>query len=192
MELLRKNKVNEKDIIDFSFELRNNPLIEIEVKENILSNETFEIFEERKLNPIFILNLLNIITIANFVWNCSKKNINNFHKILLKLDIMFSFIHNKEQIEYTLLSTIPLHLYELIAEKGKSCFKKDYSFDKDYLSYDKNVAQIDLLYETNTIIQLNSRLNNKELNAPTIMYYLNHNKCIELFKNKIFNKPDNF
>ena len=155
MELLRKNKVNEKDIIDFSFELRNNPLIEIEEKENILSNETFEIFEERKLNPIFILNLLNIITIANFVWNCSKKNINNFHKILLKLDIMFSFIHNKEQIEYALLSTIPLHLYELIAEKGKSCFKKDYSFDKDYLSYDKNDAQIGLVYEVNTVTQLN-------------------------------------
>jgi hypothetical protein len=30
---------------------------------------------------------------------------------------MFSFVPNKEQIEYVLLSTIPLHFYELVAEK---------------------------------------------------------------------------
>ena len=191
-ELLSKNDVNAKDIENFSIELRENPLIEIEVKENLLSNETFEIFEKSKLNPIFILNLLNIITIVNFVWNCTKKNIEMFHKILLKLNIMFSYVYNEEQIEYVLLSTIPLYFYELIAEKGKSCFKKEFSFDQDYLSYDKNGTQVGLVYEANTLAQLKYLLNNKELDAPTIMYYLNHNKCIELFQNKIFNQPHNF
>ena len=192
VELLNKNEVNEKDLIDFSNELRENPLIEVDVKENLLNNESFEIFEKDTLNPIFILNLINIINIVNFVWNSTKKNIDIFHKILLELNIMFSFVPNKEQIEYVLLSTIPLNFYELVAEKGKSCFKKNYPFDKDYLSYDKNNAQIALVYEANTVTQLNSLLNKKELDAPTIMYYLNHNKCIEMFQNKIFNKPYNF
>ena len=158
IELLNKIEVNEKEIIDFSIKLRQNPLIEVEVNENLLSNETFEIFEKKNLNPIFILNLLNIITIANFVWNCTKKNIDIFHKILLKLDIIFSYTHNKEQIEYVLLSTIPLHINELVAEKGKGLFKKEYCFDNDYLSYDKNGTQIGLVYEANTVIQLNSLL----------------------------------
>ena len=192
MKLLNKNEVNEKDLIDFSNELRENPLIEIDVKENLLNTESFEIFEKVGLNPIFILNLINIINIVNFVWNSTKKNIDIFHKILLELNIMFSFVPNKEQIEYVLSSTIPLHFYELVAEKGKSCFKKNYPFDKDYLSYDKNSAQIGLAYKENTVAQFNSLLNNKELDAPTIMYYLNHNKCIEMYQNKIFNKPDNF
>ena len=124
MKLLNKNEVNEKDLIDFLNELRKNPLIEIDIKENLLNTDSFEIFEKVWLNPIFILNLINIINIVNFVWNSTKKNIDIFHKILLELNIMFSFVPNKEQIEYVLLSTIPLHFYELVAEKGKSCFKK--------------------------------------------------------------------
>ena len=128
LELLNKNEVNEKDLIDFSNELRENPLIEIDVKENLSNAESFEIFEKDKLNPIFILNLINIINIVNFVWNSTKNNIDIFHKILLEVKIMFSFVPNKEQIEYVLLSTIPLHFYELVAEKGKSCFKKKLYF----------------------------------------------------------------
>ena len=151
LELLNKNEVNEKDLIYFSNELRENPLIEVDVKENLLNTESFEIFEKDKLNPIFILNLINIINIVNFVWNSTKKNIDIFHKILLEVKIMFSFVPNKEQIEYVLLSTNPLHFYELVAEKGKSCFKKNYPFDKDYLSYDKNSAEIGLVYEANTV-----------------------------------------
>ena len=111
VELLNKNEVNEKDLIDFSNELRENPLIEVDAKENLLNTESFEIFEKDKLNPIFILNLINIINIVNFVWNSTKKNIDIFHKILLELNIMFSFVPNKEQIEYVLLSTIPLNFY---------------------------------------------------------------------------------
>ena len=192
VELLNKNEVNEKDLIDFLNELRKNPLIEIDIKENLLNTDSFEIFEKVGLNPIFILNLINIINIVNFIWNSTKKNIDIFHKILLELNIMFSFVPNGKQIEFVLLSTIPLHFYELVAKKGKSCFKKNYPFDKDYLSYDKNNAQIGLVNEANTVAQLNSLLNNKELDAPTIMYYLNHNKCIEMYQNKIFNKPVNF
>ena len=191
-ELLNHSEILEKDIADFSLELRANPEFEFEVKEKLFDDDSFEILQETKLNPVFALNLINIISIANFVWLAAKKNVEIFHRILLSLNIMFSYLPNGNQIEYILMSDIPLKFNELVAEKGRACFKKNYSFDKDYLSYDRNITQIGLVYEANTIAQLDSILNNKQINAPTIMYYLNHQKCLDLFAKSIFNSPKNF
>ena len=173
-------------------ELRANPEFELEVKEKLFDDDSFEILQETKLNPVFALNLINIISIANFVWLAAKKNVEIFHRILLSLNIMFSYLQNGKQIEYILMSEIPLKFNELLAEKGRACFKKNYSFDKDYLSYDRNITQIGLVYEANTIAQLDSMLDNKQINAPTIMYYLNHQKCLDLFAKSIFDTPKNF
>ena len=119
--------------------------------------------------------------------------IESFHKILLELNIMFSFMKNEEkpQYEYALLSTVPIKFYEIIAEKGLNCFKKDYNFNKDFLSSDRNIAQVDLVYQVNTISQLNSLSNEKVIESPNIMYYIYHDKCEELFKKLIFNRPEN-
>ena len=191
-ELLNHSEILEKDIADFSLELRANPEFELEVKEKLFDDDSFEILQETKLNPVFALNLINIISIANFVWLAAKKNVEIFHRILLSLNIMFSYLQNGKQIEYILMSEIPLKFNELVAEKGRACFKKNYSFDKDYLSYDRNITQIGLVYEANTITQLDSMLDNKQINAPTIMYYLNHQKCLDLFAKSIFDTPKNF
>ena len=81
----------------------------------------------------------------------------------------------------------------LIASKGKNCFKnKNYEFDKDFLSSDRNKAQIGLKYKENTITQLNSMFNGKILETPTIMYYLEHQDCKKLFQSSVFNRPENF
>jgi hypothetical protein len=185
--------ISEKELVKFSSELRLQPLVDVEVKEKLLSEKSFVMLRKTHLNPVFVLNLLNIITIVNFVWNATKKNNSMLHIILLELKIMFSYVQNNEQIEYALLSTIPVQIYELIASKGKNCFKnKNYEFDKDFLSSDRNKSQIGLVYQENTITQLNAMLNGKELEAPTIMYYLGHQDCKKLFENSVFNRPKNF
>ena len=190
---LNKTNTTEEELIKFSSELRLEPLVEIEVKEELLNKNSFEVLGNTKLNPMFVLNLLNIITIVNFVWNSIRKDIVKFHKILLELKIMFSYIQKGEQIEYALLSTIPVQIYELIASKGKNCFKdKNYEFDKDFLSSDRNKTQIGLVYQENTIAQLNTMFNGKEMEAPTIMYYLEHKDCKKLFESSVFNTPENF
>lgn len=153
-DLLNKMDTQEEELIKLSSELRLQPLIDIKVKEELLSKNSFEMFGKKKLNLVFLLNLLNIITVVNFVWNATKKNILKFHRILLELKIMFSYIQNSEEIEYALLSTIPLQIYELVASKGKNCFKDhNYEFDKDFLSSDRNKAQIGLVYQENAITQ---------------------------------------
>ena len=193
IEILNNENISKDDIVKVSKEIRENPLFEIEVKEKLFDEKFFEMPEKSNINPVFMLNLLNLIVIINFVWNAVKKNIESFHKILLELNIMFSFMKNEEkpQYEYALLSTVPIKFYEIIAEKGLNCFKKDYNFNKDFLSSDRNIAQVDLVYQVNTISQLNSLSNEKVIESPNIMYYIYHDKCKELFKKLIFNRPEN-
>ena len=193
IEILNNENISKDDIVKVSKEIRENPLFEIEVKEKLFDEKFFEMPEKSNINPVFMLNLLNLIVIINFVWNAVKKNIELFHKILLELNIMFSFMKNEEkpQYEYALLSTVPIKFYEIIAEKGLNCFKKDYNFNKDFLSSDRNIAQVDLVYQVNTISQLNSLSNEKVIESPNIMYYIYHDKCKELFKKLIFNRPEN-
>ena len=193
LEILNNENISKDDIIKASKEIRENPLFEIEVKEKLFDEKFFEIQEKSNINPVFMLNLLNLIVVLNFVWNAVKKNIESFHKILLELNIMFSYTKNEKspQYEYALLSTVPIKFYEIIAEKGIKCFKKEYNFNKDFLSFDRNIAQIGLVYQVNTISQLNSLFKGKEIESPNIMYYIYHDKCQELFKKLIFNRPEN-
>ena len=193
LEILNNENISKDDIIKASKEIRENPLFEIEVKEKLFDEKFFEIQEKSNINPVFMLNLLNLIVVLNFVWNAVKKNIESFHKILLELNIMFSYTKNEKrpQYEYALLSTVPIKFYEIIAEKGIKCFKKEYNFNKDFLSFDGNVAQIGLVYQVNTISQLNSLFKGKEIESPNIMYYIYHDKCQDLFKKLIFNRPEN-
>ena len=191
-ELLNMQEISEKELKEFSKVLRTVPLFEVEVPDKVIEEDSFEILQKKKLNPIFVLNLINIINIINFVWNCTKKNVEMLHKILLDLNIMFSYLKNDDQIEYVLLSLIPLNMYEIIAKYGKKCFKREYNFDINYFSADRNLSQIGLVYQENTIIQINSLLDNKQIDTPTIMYYINNKDSQILFKNKIFNRPENF
>lgn len=194
LDLLNKESVSENDITKVSMSLRKHPLLSIEVKEELLNEKSFEMLNLSDINPIFTLNLLNVIMIVNFVWNATKKNIDLFHKILLDLNLMFSYVlkNNDGEIGFALLATVPVHFYELIAEKGKKCFKGDYSFNNEFLSFDRNIAQIGLVYQENTIVQLNSMLNEKQTEAPNIMYFLCKEICTELYEKSVFNLPKNF
>ena len=194
LDLLSKETVSENEITKASMTLREHPLMSIEVKEKLLNEESFEMLLLTQINPIFTLNLLNVIMIVNFVWNAVKKNINLFHKILLDLNIMFSYVlkNNDTEIAYTLLATVPVLFYELIAEKGKKCLKGKYIYNNEFLSNDRNIAQIGLVYQENTIVQLNSMLNNKQTESPSIMYFLKKDISTELFKQSVFNMPNNY
>ena len=62
------------------------------LKRNCLMENRLKLFKKENINPIFLLNLINCISIINFVWLATKKNIKDFHNILLKVNIMFSYL----------------------------------------------------------------------------------------------------
>ena len=73
LDLLNKEIISENDITKASMSLREYPSITIEVEEKLVNEESFEMLKQSKINPIFTMNLQNIIMIANFVWNAVKK-----------------------------------------------------------------------------------------------------------------------
>ena len=70
--------------------------------------------------------------------------------------------------------------------------KGKYIYNNGFLSNDRNIAQIGLVYQENTIVQLNSMLNNKQTESPSIMYFLKKDISTELFKQSVFNMPNNY
>jgi len=74
LDLLNKESVSENDITKVSMSLRKHPLLSIEVKEELVNEKSFEMLNFTDINPIFTLNLINVIMIVNFVWNATKKN----------------------------------------------------------------------------------------------------------------------
>ena len=199
LNLLNDPQFSEKELIEYLNEIRIMPTfnIELEDQEKILDENCFEMLANNDINPVFALNLLNVIDIINFIWNVTRKNIDSFHKILLELNIIFSYSFRNEKdetdgIDYALLSTIPLEFYESIVKYGEKCFKKNYNLDNKYLSPDRNMQQIGLAYQENTIVQINSILNKESKETPKIMYYINHNKALMLFEKFVFDSPKNF
>ena len=113
LDLLNKENISENDIIKVSNYLRAHPLLSFDVQEKLVNEDSFEMLKLSKINPIFTLNLLNVIIIVNYVWNTVKKNIYLFHKILLELNIIFSYIlnDNNNEISYVLLTTVHTRFY---------------------------------------------------------------------------------
>ena len=113
--LLKQEIISENDSLDFFNEIRTNPnfKLELEKKEKILCIDNLEIVKKQNINPVFLLNLINVITVVNFAWSCTKNNVEKFHKILLKLNIMFSFHKEMKEIIKMVLIMLCYHQYLL-------------------------------------------------------------------------------
>jgi hypothetical protein len=113
---------------------------------------------------------------------------------------MFSFLFRNEKdntdgIDYALMAPIPNIVYDFIAKNGKGSFKvpNNFDFNEEVFSTDKNDTQIGYVYQENSISQLLSNLNPKDvIICPKIIYYLRYEKSKYLFTNNIFNNPGNF
>ena len=203
LSIIKKDVIEEKELLACSQDLMMIPNIDHEIlplSDCLLDIKFFEISSKDKANPIFIRNLLNITQIINFIWIGSKKNSDIFHKTLLKLGIMFSYLfRNKKDevdgVDYALLAPIPNIIYDYVAKNGVNSFKtpNEFHFDEDVFSPDKNEKQIGYIYQEASVSQIISSLDTKELNiCPRIIYYLEYKRAKELFNEHIFNKPENY
>ena len=172
----------------------------ISASECLIEQNSFEIFQKEKENPIFIRNLLNIIQVINFVWVASKINVDIFHKTLLNLGIMFSYLFRNEKddnegVDYGLLAPIPNIIYDFISKNGKYSFKSPdkFKFNEEIFSSDANDVQIGYIYKETSIIKIFSSFNPEKVTiCPKIIYYMEHNSALKLFEQKIFDSPTNF
>ena len=201
--LIKSETVNKKELEDCAQELMLIPNLDDEIisaSECLIDQNSFEIFQKEKVNPIFIRNLLNIIQVINFVWVASKNNVDIFHKTLLNIGIMFSYLFRNEKddnegVDYGLLAPIPNIIYDFISKNGKYSFKSPYKFkfNEEIFSSDANDVQIGYIYKETSIIKIFSSFNPEKVTiCPKIIYYMEHNSALKLFEQKIFDSPTNF
>ena len=201
--LIKSETVNKKELEDCAQELMLIPNLDDEIisaSECLIDQNSFEIFQKEKENPIFIRNLLNIIQVINFVWVASKNNVDIFHKTLLNIGIMFSYLFRNEKddnegVDYGLLAPIPNTIYDFISKNGKYSFKSPdkFKFNEDIFSSDSNDVQIGYIYQETSIVKIFSSFNPEKVTiCPKIIYYMEHNSALKLFEQKIFDSPTNF
>lgn len=201
--LLKGDILDEKELVSCSQDLMMIPNLDDDIvpaSSRLVNNNFFEIAHKEKVNPVFIRNLLNVIQIINFVWIASKNNVEIFHKTLLTLGIMFSYLFRNEKddkdgVDYALLCPIPNIIYDFIAKNGKNSFKNpnDFIFEEDLFSTDKSETQIGYVYQETSISQILSNLNSEKVTiCPKIMYYFEYDSSKELFNKNIFNSPTNY
>ena len=201
--LIKSETVNKKELEDCAQELMLIPNLDDEIisaSECLIDQNSFEIFQKEKVNPIFIRNLLNIIQVINFVWVASKNNVDIFHKTLLNIGIMFSYLFRNEKddnegVDYGLLAPIPNIIYDFISKNGKYSFKSPdkFKFNEEIFSSDANDVQIGYIYKETSIIKIFSSFNPEKVTiCPKIIYYMEHNSALKLFEQKIFDSPTNF
>ena len=201
--LIKSETVNKKELEDCGQELMLIPNLDDEIisaSECLIDQNSFEIFQKEKENPIFIRNLLNIIQVINFVWVASKNNVDIFHKTLLNIGIMFSYLFRNEKddnegVDYGLLAPIPNTIYDFISKNGKYSFKSPdkFKFNEEIFSSDANDVQIGYIYKETSIIKIFSSFNPEKVTiCPKIIYYMEHNSALKLFEQKIFDSPTNF
>ena len=201
--LIKSETVNKKELEDCGQELMLIPNLDDEIisaSECLIDQNSFEIPQKEKVNPIFIRNLLNIIQVINFVWVASKNNVDIFHKTLLNIGIMFSYLFRNEKddnegVDYGLLAPIPNIIYDFISKNGKYSFKSPdkFKFNEEIFSSDANDVQIGYIYKETSIIKFFSSFNPEKVTiCPKIIYYMEHNSALKLFEQKIFDSPTNF
>ena len=203
LSLIKNKNLNEKEILACSQDLMTIPNLDddiVPITSPLLGMNSFEIFNKKKINPVFARNLLNIIHVINFIWIASKNKIDIFHKTLLNLGMMFSYLFrndkdDKDGVDYALMAPIPNTIYDFIAKNGKGSFKNPsiFDFDEEVFRTDINDTQIRYAYKENSISQILSNLNPDELIiCPKIIFYMEYECAKNLFNNNIFNNPENF
>ena len=77
----RDETINKK-IKNINYEYESGLMInKLELKDKIIEYKDFE-FKEKKANPIFERNLLNMINAINLIWLAVEKNVIIFHEML--------------------------------------------------------------------------------------------------------------
>ena len=141
LSLIKNKNLNEKEILACSQDLMVIPNLDddiVPITSPLLGMNSFEIFNKKKINPVFARNLLNIIHIINFIWIASKNKIDIFHKTLLNLGIMFYYL--LDGVDYALITSIPNIIYDFITKNGKGSFKdfNNFDFDEEIFCTDRN------------------------------------------------------
>lgn len=160
----------------------------LEKKDMLIEYEDFELYDKRA-NPIFVRNLLNMINVINRIWLSVEKNVEIFHKILKDyFNTKFSYLED-EYTDFALAMPLQksalMKVYEMkepfpdLTDKSKHLnnFYLDLEKIKSYTLQEMSISAI--LAKTNA---------NDFVVFPNTIFYIKQNSVVNKLR-KIFQNP---
>ena len=203
IEKLKDDNYKQEEFINDLIELIEKcPIINKFTDMRLFKKEDFDIFIEAKDEKfLFILNLHNMMNIVNLLWFFSKKNSENFLKLLDKLGIYFSYVKRKEDpnskiIDVVLLTKIPINLYNYISNYSEREFDntKLKEMAKSFSKYgDKYIEDLGFCYQDLTIMNILNQLEDNQFSLnDEIIYYFNQEAAEKIINNDFIVAPDHY
>ena len=200
-KLKNKNYIRNNLISDLHILIDVCPIIkDFEVRETLFTESDFDIFDTKKKEKfLFILNLSNLISVLNLIWEISENVPNNFKKYISNLGMFISFVKRKENtnnIDFVLLTPLSTNLYNFISSYGRAGFTKEKYNDLDVefsCFLDKYGFDDGYCFEEFNIINLIQNIEENSFNVnPKVMYYIKPTAIKRIISKKIINDPENY
>ena len=169
------------------------------VEDPLFSTDDFDIFKNPLDNQlIFSINLSNIISVMNLLWEVSNKSPKIFIEYINKLKFYFSYVTDEKSSgnDIVMLAPVSENLYNYLSTYGGEMFKDEtiskkafkyvhlitkFNFDRGYYFEDMNsINLLNYIGEGNYIL------------LPKVIYYIKENTAKKLNKLNIISIPNEF
>ena len=169
------------------------------VEDPLFSTDDFDIFKNPLDNQlIFSINLSNIISVMNLLWEVSNKSPKIFLEHTNKLNFYFSYVTDEKFSgnDIVMLAPVSENLYNYLSTYGGEMFKDEtiskkafkhvhsitkFNFDRGYYFEDMNsINLLNYIGEGNYIL------------LPKVIYYIKENTAKKLNKLNIISIPNEF
>jgi len=170
-----------------------------QVKDPLFSKNDFDIFKNSlDNNLLFSINLSNIISVMNLLWEVSNKSPKIFLKYINKLKIYFSYVtdENSSGNDIVMLAPVSENLYNYLSTYGGEMFK-DETISKKAFTYVHSFTKFNFdkgyyFEDMNSINLLNYIGDNNYMLLPKVTYYIKENTAKKLNELNIISISDDF
>lgn len=170
-----------------------------QVKDPLFSTDDFDIFKNSlDNNLLFSINLSNIISVMNLLWEVSNKSHTIFLEYINKLKIYFSYVtdENSSGNDIVMLAPVSENLYNYLSTYGGEMFK-DETISKKAFTYVHSFTKFNFdkgyyFEDMNSINLLNYIGDNNYMLLPKVTYYIKENTAKKLNELNIISISDDF
>jgi len=170
-----------------------------QVKDPLFSTDDFDIFKNPLDNQfIFSINLSNIISVMNLLWEVSNKSPKIFLEYINKLNFYFSYVTDEKSSgnDIVMLAPVSENLYNYLSTYGGEMFK-DETISKKAHQYVHSITKFSFdrgyyFEDMNSINLLNSIGEGNYILLPKVIYYIKENTAKKLNKLNIISIPNEF
>ena len=170
-----------------------------QVNDPLFSTDDFDIFKNPLDNQfIFSINLSNIISVMNLLWEVSNKSPKIFLEHTNKLNFYFSYVTDEKFSgnDIVMLAPVSENLYNYLSTYGGEMFK-DETISKKAFNYVHSIPKFNFdrgyyFEDMNSINLLNYIGEGNYILLPKVIYYIKENTAKKLNKLNIISIPNEF